>query len=70
MIPVDPSGVTDSIDTSSITVWDFVWAVVIVAVSLLLAALLRRVVDGALKRFDGIPEPYRKLVARATGWCC
>ncbi len=68
VVPVDTSDLTSSLDTNSITVWDFVWAVVIVAASFLLAALTRRVVLRGLKRFDGIPENYQQLIARSTGW--
>ena len=68
VIPVDTSDLTSSLDTSSITVWDFVWAVVIVAASFLLAALTRRLILRGLERFEGIAENYRQLIARATGW--
>lgn len=67
-IPVDTGDLTSSIDTAGITVWDFVWAVVIVAGSFLVAAVVRRLVQRALKKFEGIPENYRSLVARSTGW--
>lgn len=65
---LDPAEIGQSIDTTSLTVWDFVWAVAIVAGSFLLAAGARRLVRRSLKRFEGIPDTYVLLIARATGW--
>jgi small-conductance mechanosensitive channel len=65
---IDPTQLGDSIDTQTLTVWDFVWAVVIVAASFLLAAVVRRVVRRLIDRIDGLPETYGMLIARASGW--
>lgn len=65
---VDPAELGQSIDTQSLTVWDFVWAVVIVAGSFLVAAVVRRLMVRSLHRFEGLPETYVRLIARATGW--
>lgn len=68
VVPIDTGDLTSSIDTTGITIWDFVWAVVIVAASFLLAAIVRRLIARGMNQFEGIPENYRLLVARSTGW--
>lgn len=68
MNQVIPSEVTDAVDTAGLTVWDFVWATVVVAGGFLVAAVARRVVRRALRPLDGIPESYRLLIAKAAGW--
>lgn len=65
---VDPADLGDAIDTEGLTIWDFVWAVVVVAVSFLLATIVRRLVRRLLRRFEGLPENYVLLIARAAGW--
>ncbi len=63
-----PSDLDQVVDTKAITVWDFVWAVVIIALSFLIAALTRRLVGRLLRKFPDIPQNYRLLVASASGW--
>ena len=65
---INPADLGSTIDTQSLTIWDFIWAVVIVAGSFLLAAGVRRLMARFLTRFEGIPETYLRLIARATGW--
>jgi len=65
---VDPTQLGSTIDTQSLTIWDFIWAVVIVAGSFLVAAGVRRLVQRSLRRFEGLPETYVRLISRATGW--
>jgi small-conductance mechanosensitive channel len=65
---IDPTNLGGTIDTQSLTIWDFIWAVVIIAGSFLLAAIVRRLMARFLKRFEGVPETYLQLIARATGW--
>jgi small-conductance mechanosensitive channel len=65
---IDPTQLGQAIDTQTLTVWDFVWAVVIVAGSFLLAAVVRRLVRRLVRRFEGLPETYGLLIARASGW--
>lgn len=65
---IDPSDLGGTIDTQSLTIWDFIWAVVIVAGSFLLAAVVRRLMARFLRRFEGVPDTYLQLIARATGW--
>ncbi len=63
---IDPTDLVSSAD--ELTVWDFVWAIAIVAGSFLVAALARRFKRNILRRFEGIPESYVLLIARAVGW--
>ena len=63
-----PGDLDQVLDTKAITVWDFVWAVVIIALSFLIAALTRRLVGRLLRKFPDIPQNYRLLVASASGW--
>jgi len=63
-----PGDLDQVVDTKAITVWDFVWAIVIIALSFLLAALTRRLVGRVLRKFPDIPQNYRLLVASASGW--
>jgi len=65
---VDPSELTQKVDTQSLTIWDAVWAIVIVASSFLIAAVARRLMRRFLRRFEGIPDTYALFIARATGW--
>ncbi len=63
-----PGDLDQVVDTKSITVWDFVWAVVIIALSFLIAALTRRLVGRLLRKFPDIPQNYKLLMASASGW--
>ncbi len=63
-----PGDLDQVVDTKAITVWDFVWAVVIIALSFLIAALTRRLVGRLLRKFPDIPQNYKLLMASASGW--
>jgi small-conductance mechanosensitive channel len=63
-----PSDLDQVVDTKAITVWDFVWAVVIIALSFLIAALTRRLVGRLLRKFPDLPQNYKLLMASASGW--
>ncbi len=63
-----PSELDQVVDTKAITVWDFVWAVVIIALSFLIAALTRRLVGRLLRKFPDLPQNYKLLMASASGW--
>jgi small-conductance mechanosensitive channel len=63
-----PGDLDQVVDTKAITVWDFVWAIVIIALSFLLAALTRRLVGRVLRKFPDIPQNYKLLMASASGW--
>ncbi len=63
-----PGDLDQIVDTKAITVWDFVWAIVIVALSFLIAALTRRLVTRVLRKFPEIPQNYKLLMASAGGW--
>ncbi len=63
-----PGDLDQVVDTKAITVWDFVWAIVIVALSFLIAALTRRLVTRVLRKFPEIPQNNKLLMASAGGW--
>lgn len=63
-----PGDLGQFVDTKEITVWDFVWAIVIIALSFLIAALTRRLVGRVLSKFPDIPQNYRLVMASASGW--
>lgn len=63
---IDPSDIVP--DPGALTVWDFVWAVAVVGISLLVAAISRRAVGTFLGRIDTLPDSYTLLIARAVGW--
>ncbi len=63
-----PGDLDQVVDTQAITVWDFVWAIVIVALSFLIAALTRRLVGRVLRKFPDLAQNYKLLMARASGW--
>jgi small-conductance mechanosensitive channel len=63
---IDPSDIVP--DPAALTVWDFVWAVAVVGISLLVAAISRRAVGTFLGRIDTLPDSYTLLIARAVGW--
>ncbi len=58
----------DFTNADSVTVWDFVWATVVIVVSLLLARLARRMLRKALRRFPQITDELAFLIARGAGW--
>lgn len=64
----NPSDITDNIDTAGVTAWDFLWALVVIVAGFLIAAVVTRLVRRLLRPFSGIPESYRRLIARASGW--
>ena len=63
-----PGDLDQLVDTQAITVWDSVWAIVIVALSFLIAALTRRLVGRVLRKFPDLPQNYKLLMASASGW--
>jgi small conductance mechanosensitive channel len=65
---VDPTDIANALDTSGVTGWDVVWAIGIVAGGFLIAAVVRQLVRRALRPLTGIPESYRRLIAKASGW--
>ncbi|MEA2023455.1 MAG: mechanosensitive ion channel family protein [Actinomycetota bacterium] len=58
----------DLVNADQMTAWDFVWAGLVVVVSLILARLLRHVLRKALLRFPHLSEEVASLIARASGW--
>lgn len=58
----------DFVNADEITFWDFVWAGLVIVVSLILARLVRRVLRKALRRFPHLSDEGAFLLARAAGW--
>ena len=59
---------TDFTNADELTFWDFVWAAVVIVISLLLARLVRGLLRKALRRFPQINDELAFLIARAAGW--
>ncbi|MGB5187787.1 MAG: mechanosensitive ion channel family protein [Acidimicrobiia bacterium] len=60
--------VRDLVDTDSLTAWDFVAALGVVLLSIVLARLLRRFLRTVLRRFPDLSTEGALLIARAAGW--
>ena len=58
----------DFTNADEVTFWDFVWAAVVIVISLILARLVRGLLRKALRRFPQISDELAFLIARATGW--
>jgi small-conductance mechanosensitive channel len=56
------------VETEQLTAWDFVWALAVVLLSILLARLTRRFLRSVLQRFPDLSPEASLLVARAAGW--
>lgn len=56
------------VDTESLTPWDFVAALAVVLLSIVLARLLRRFLRTVLRRFPDLSTEGALLIARAAGW--
>jgi small conductance mechanosensitive channel len=56
------------IDTQSLTVWDFVWAFIVLLGSFLLARIVRRSLRRVLTRFPDLSSEGALLIARSVGW--
>ena len=60
--------VQNLVDTESLTPWDFVAALGVVLLSIVLARLLRRFLRTVLRRFPDLSTEGALLIARAAGW--
>ncbi len=58
----------DFVNVDQMTAWDFVWAGLVVVISLVLARLARRMLRKVLRRFPHLSEEGASLIARASGW--
>ena len=56
------------IDTQSLTVWDFVWAFLVILGSFFIARLVRRILRRFLERFENLSTEGTLLIARGAGW--
>lgn len=62
------SDVEKIIDTQSLTVWDFVWAFLVVLGSFFVARFVRRLLRRFLTRFPDLSTEGALLIARSVGW--
>jgi small-conductance mechanosensitive channel len=60
--------IEDFVNADELTIWDFVWAILVVLGAFLLARLARRVLRKILHRFRNLSDEGAFLIARATGW--
>jgi len=56
------------VDTESLTPWDFVAALGVVLLSILIARLVRRFLRTVLRKFPDLSTEGALLIARAAGW--
>ena len=56
------------IDTQSLTIWDFVWAFLVILGSFFIARLVRRILRRLLERFENLSTEGALLIARGAGW--
>ncbi|MGB9359560.1 MAG: mechanosensitive ion channel domain-containing protein [Acidimicrobiia bacterium] len=60
--------VTSIIDTDSLTVWDFVWALCVMLLAFLVARVVRRALRPILRRFPNLSREGALVISRASGW--
>ncbi|MGB5657173.1 MAG: mechanosensitive ion channel domain-containing protein, partial [Acidimicrobiia bacterium] len=60
--------VRDLVDAESLTAWDFVLALAVVLLSIVLARLLRRFLRTVLRRIPDLSKEGALLIARSAGW--
>ena len=68
MQTIDPGVVDELIDTTNVTGWDYLWALVTVVVAFLLAWIAKKALRRGLKAFDGIPPRIASMITTATTW--
>ncbi len=60
--------VENIIDTQSLTIWDFIWAFIVLLGSFLIARVVRRFLRRFLARLPDLSGEGALLIARAAGW--
>ena len=60
--------VNQVIDTDSLTVWDFIWALCVVLLAFLLARIVRRALRPILGKFPNLSNEGALVISRASGW--
>lgn len=66
--PLDPSGVEELIDTTYVTGWDFLWAILTILGGLLLARVARIAVRRTLSKVPDLPDNIVNLITKLAGW--
>jgi small-conductance mechanosensitive channel len=65
---IDPSGVEELIDTTYVTGWDILWAVLTVLAGFVGARIARRATRRALSAVPDLPENLINLSSKLIGW--
>ncbi len=65
---IDPGVVDELIDTTNVTGWDYLWALVTVVTAFLFAWIAKRALHRGLDAFDGIPPRIASMITTATTW--
>lgn len=60
--------VTSIVDTDSLTVWDFIWALCVMLLAFLLARIVRRALRPILRKFPNLSKEGALIISRASGW--
>ena len=68
MQPIDPRGVEELIDTTSVTGWDYLWAALCLLAGFLGARIARRATKRALSAIPELPENVVNLITKLAGW--
>jgi small-conductance mechanosensitive channel len=66
--PIDPAGVEELIDTTHVTGWDFLWAILTILGGFLLARVARIAVRRALSTVPELPDNIVNLITKLAGW--
>ncbi len=56
------------VNADQLTIWDFVWAVLVIIISMFLARIVRRGVRSLLAKIPQVNEETGLLISRASGW--
>ena len=65
---IDPTGVEELIDTTSVTGWDYVWAGLTIAAGIVIARLAHIALRRALSQIPGLPSNVSNLIVKLVGW--
>ena len=68
MQQIDPRGVEELIDTTSVTGWDYLWAALTLVAGFLGARIARRASKRALAAIPELPENLVNLITKLAGW--
>lgn len=65
---IDPAGIEELIDTTYVTGWDFLWAILTILGGFLLARVARIVTRRALSKVSDLPDNIANLITKLAGW--